>query len=175
MASPLSTTPPTPRIAVYSGTFDPFTLGHDDVVRRAAGLFDQLIIAIAAAHHKKTVFTLEARVEQVRQATCHLPQVQVLPFDGLIVDFCTAHEATVIVRGIRNVTDFDYEAQMAAMNRKLRPEVETVFMLPDAAVQCISSTLVREISKLGGDISQMVSPQIAASLKAAHAAAGKAD
>ena len=161
------------RIAVYSGTFDPFTLGHDDVVRRAAGLFDQVIIAVATAHHKKTVFALEARVEQVRQATSHLPQVKVLPFDGLIVDFCTAHEATAIVRGIRNLTDFDYEAQMAAMNRKLRPEVETVFVLPDAPLQCISSTLVREISKLGGDVSQMVSPQIAASLKAAHTAAGK--
>jgi pantetheine-phosphate adenylyltransferase len=152
-----------PRTAVYSGTFDPFTLGHEDVVRRAAGLFDQVIIAVAAAHHKKTVFTLEARVEQVK----------VLPFDGLIVDFCTAHEATAIVRGIRNLTDFDYEAQMAAMNRKLRPEVETVFVLPDAVVQCISSTLVREISKLGGDVSQMVSPPIASALKAAHAAAGK--
>ena len=162
------------RIAVYSGTFDPFTLGHDDVVRRAAGLFDQVIIAVATAHHKKTVFALEARVEQVRQATSHLPHVTVLPFDGLIVDFCTAHKAAAIVRGIRNLTDFDYEAQMAAMNRKLRPEVETVFVLPDAPLQCISSTLVREISKLGGDVSQMVSPQIAASLKAAHAAAGKA-
>ena len=168
-----STQPPAPRIAVYSGTFDPFTLGHADVVRRAAGLFDQVIIAVAAAHHKKTVFTLDLRVEQVRQATSHLPQVKVLPFDGLIVDFCTANEATAIVRGIRNLTDFDYEAQMAAMNRKLRPEVETIFVLPDASVQCISSTLVREISKLGGDVSQMVSPQIAALLKAAHAAAGK--
>ena len=161
------------RIAVYSGTFDPFTLGHDDVVRCAAGLFDQVIIAVATAHHKKTVFALEARVEQVRQATSHLPHVTVLPFDGLIVDFCTAHKAAAIVRGIRNLTDFDYEAQMAAMNRKLRPEVETVFVLPDASVQCISSTLVREISKLGGDVSQMVSPPIAAALKAAHAAAGK--
>ena len=171
-----SKTSPTQRIAVYSGTFDPFTLGHDDVVRRAAGLFDQLIIAVAVAHHKKTVFTLEARVEQVRHATSQLPRVKVLPFDGLIVDFCTAQKATVIVRGIRNVTDFDYEAQMAAMNRKLRPAVETVFVLPDAPLQCISSTLVREISKLGGDVSQMVSPQIAASLnqaQAAHAAAGK--
>ena len=172
-----STPSPAPRIAVYSGTFDPFTLGHADVVRRATGLFDQVIIAVATAHHKKTVFTLDLRVEQVRQATSHLPQVKVLPFDGLIVDFCTANEATAIVRGIRNLTDFDYEAQMAAMNRKLRPEVETVFVLPDASVQCISSTLVREISKLGGDVSQMVCPQIAASLKAAHltapAAAGK--
>jgi pantetheine-phosphate adenylyltransferase len=162
-----------PRTAVYSGTFDPFTLGHDDVVRRAADLFDQVIIAVAAAHHKKTVFTLDVRVEQVRQATSQLPQVKVLPFDGLIVDFCAAHEATAIVRGIRNLTDFDYEAQMAAMNRKLRPEVETVFVLPDATVQCISSTLVREISKLGGDVTQLVSMPIAAALKAAHAAAGK--
>jgi pantetheine-phosphate adenylyltransferase len=162
-----------PRTAVYSGTFDPFTLGHDDVVRRAAGLFDQVIIAVAAAHHKKTVFTLGVRVEQVRQATRELQQVKVLPFDGLIVDFCKTHEATAIVRGIRNLTDFDYEAQMAAMNRKLRPEVETVFVLPDAAVQCISSTLVREISKLGGDVTQMVSAPIAAALKAAHVAAGK--
>ena len=168
-----STKPHTPRIAVYSGTFDPFTLGHDDVVRRAAGLFDQVIIAVAAAHHKKTVFSLEQRVDQVCEATVSMGNIRVLPFDGLIVDFCTANEATAIVRGIRNLTDFDYEAQMAAMNRKLRPEVETVFVLPDAPLQCISSTLVREISKLGGDVSQMVSPQIAASLKAAHAATGK--
>ena len=165
----------TPRIAVYSGTFDPFTLGHEDVVQRAAGLFDQLIIAVAAAHHKKTVFTLGARVEQVLEATRHLPQVTVLPFDGLIVDFCQAQKATAIVRGIRNLTDFDYEGQMAAMNRKLRPEVETVFLLPDAPLQCISSTLVREISKLGGDVSQMVSPQIAVAIKAFHVAAGKGD
>jgi pantetheine-phosphate adenylyltransferase len=170
-----STKPPALRTAVYSGTFDPFTLGHDDVVRRAAGLFDQVIIAVAAAHHKKTVFSLDARVAQVRQLTEHLPQVKVLPFDGLIVDFCTAHEATAIVRGIRNLTDFDYEAQMAAMNRKLRPEVETVFVLPDAPLQCISSTLVREINKLGGDVSQMVSPPIAAALKAVHTTAGKGD
>ncbi len=169
--SPMPSTKP--RTAVYSGTFDPFTLGHDDVVRRAAGLFDQVIIAVAAAHHKKTMFTLQARVEQVRRATAHLPQVSVLPFDGLIMDFCAAHKASAVVRGIRNMTDFDYEAQMAAMNRKLRPGVETVFLLPEASLQCISSTLVREISKLGGDVSQMVSPEVAASLKAAHAAAGK--
>ena len=161
------------RIAVYSGTFDPFTLGHDDVVRRAAGLFDHVIIAVATAHHKKTVFSLEQRVDQVCEATMSMGHIRVLPFDGLIVDFCTTHKATAIVRGIRNLTDFDYEAQMAAMNRKLRPEVETVFVLPDAPLQCISSTLVREISKLGGDVSQMVSPQIAAALKAAHTPAGK--
>lgn len=157
-----------PRIAVYSGTFDPFTLGHEDVVRRAAGLFDELIVAVAVAHHKKTLFSLDQRVRQVQQATQGLGRVKVLPFDGLIMDFCGAQGATAVVRGIRNMTDFDYEAQMAAMNRKLRPEVETVFLLPDANLQCISSTLVREISKLGGDVGQMVSPAIASELLAAH-------
>lgn len=157
------------RIAVYSGTFDPFTLGHEDVVRRAAGLFDELIVAVAVAHHKKTLFSLEQRVCQVQQASRCLPRVKVLPFDGLIMDFCAAQGATAVVRGVRNLTDFDYEAQMAAMNRKLRPQVETVFLLPDAPLQCISSTLVREISKLGGDVSQMVSPAIATELQAAHA------
>jgi pantetheine-phosphate adenylyltransferase len=158
----------TPRIAVYSGTFDPFTLGHDDVVRRAAALFDQLIVAVAAAHHKKTLFTLDARVEQVKAAVSSLPQVQVMSFDGLIMDFCAAQHAGFVVRGIRNLTDFDYESQMAQMNRKLRPEVETIFVLPDAGVQCISSTLVREISKLGGDVSQMVSPEIKRALAEAQ-------
>ena len=158
-----------PRIAVYSGTFDPFTLGHEDVVRRAAGLFDELIIAVAVAHHKKTLFSLEQRVRQVQQATQGLGRVKVLPFDGLIMDFCAHQGASAVVRGIRNMTDFDYEAQMAAMNRKLKANVETVFLLPDAQLQCISSTLVREISKLGGDVAQMVNPAIAAELRAAHA------
>ena len=161
------------RTAVYSGTFDPFTLGHADVLQRAAGLFDRVIVAVATAHHKKTLFTPGQRVEQVRQGCSEWPNIDVQLFDGLIVDFCRTQRATVIVRGIRNLTDFDYESQMAAMNRKLLPEVETVFLLPDADVQCISSTLVREISKLGGDVSQMVSPAIAIALKAAHAAAGK--
>ncbi len=153
------------RIAVYSGTFDPFTLGHADVVRRAAGLFDVLIIGVAAAHHKKTLFSLEQRIAQVQAETRGMGQVSVLPFDGLIMDFCAAQQAVAVVRGIRNITDFDYEAQMAAMNRKLRAQVETVFLLPDAPLQCISSTLVREISKLGGDVSQMVSPHVATALQ----------
>ena len=161
-----------PRIAVYSGTFDPFTLGHDDVVRRAARLFDQLVIAVAAAHHKKTLFSLAARVEQAQYATKSIAEVKVLPFDGLIMDFCAEHNACAVVRGVRNVTDFDYEAQMAAMNRKLRPQVETVFLLPEATLQCISGTLVREISKLGGNVAQLVSPSVAAALAAVHAAQG---
>ncbi len=159
-----------PRIAVYSGTFDPITLGHLDVVSRAAGLFDQLIIAVAEAHHKKTLFSLPARVLLTQEATKKIANVTILPFTGLIMDFCTQHRACAVVRGIRNVTDFDYEAQMAAMNRKLAPQVETVFLLPDAPLACISSTLVREISKLGGDISQMVSPNVVAALNAAKAA-----
>ncbi|CAN5261703.1 pantetheine-phosphate adenylyltransferase [soil metagenome] len=162
----------TSRIAVYSGTFDPFTLGHDDVVRRAAGLFDQLVIAVAVAHHKKTLFSLDARVQHVQHATQNIAGVTVLPFDGLIMDFCAAQDACAVVRGIRNLTDFDYEAQMAAMNRKLRPQVETVFLLPDAPLACISSTLVREISKLGGQVGQMVSPSIAAALAQIHAKQG---
>ncbi len=170
----VQTSTPSRRIAVYSGTFDPFTLGHGDVVRRAAGLFDELIVAVAVAHHKKTLFSLEQRVQQVQQAMADLPQVRVLPFDGLIMDFCAVQQAVAVVRGVRNLTDFDYEAQMAAMNRKLRPAVETVFLLPDAPLQCISSTLVREISKLGGDVSQMVSPAVAAALQAAHTTAQKA-
>ena len=155
------------RIAVYSGTFDPITLGHIDVMRRAAGLFDQLVIAVAVAHHKKTLFSLEARVNIAQTATDSIANVSVLPFDGLIMDFCAAQNACAVVRGIRNLTDFDYEAQMATMNRKLRPEVETVFLLPDAPLQCISSTLVREISKLGGDVRQMVSPEVLTALQTA--------
>ena len=155
------------RIAVYSGTFDPITLGHVDVVRRAAGLFDQMVIAVAVAHHKKTLFNLDARVKIAQTATESIANVTVLPFDGLIMDFCAAQGACAVVRGIRNLTDFDYEAQMAAMNRKLRPQVETVFLLPDAPLQCISSTLVREISKLKGDVSQMVGPGVLAALQTA--------
>ena len=158
------------RIAVYSGTFDPITLGHLDVLTRAAGLFDQLIMAVATAHHKKTLLSLEARVLLAQEATKKISQVVVMPFDGLIMDFCKKHRAHAVVRGIRNLTDFDYEGQMAAMNRKLAPQVETIFLLPDAPLACISSTLVREISKLGGDVSQMVSPEVMAALHSAKAA-----
>jgi pantetheine-phosphate adenylyltransferase len=159
------------RIAVYSGTFDPITLGHEDVTRRAAGLFDTVIIAVAVAHHKKTLFPLNARLLLAKTALKDIANVKVMPFDGLIMDFCKAQGATAVVRGVRNVTDFDYEAQMAAMNRKLLPSVETIFLLPSADVQPISSTLVREISKLGGDVGQMVSGDVGAALKSAHQAA----
>ena len=156
------------RTAIYSGTFDPITLGHEDVIRRAAGLFDNLIVAVAVAHHKKTLFSLEVRISIAQAALKNIANVKVLPFDGLIMDFCAQHQASAVVRGVRNMTDFDYETQMAAMNRKLRAQVETVFLLPTADVQCISSTLVREISKLGGNVGPMVSPHVAAALEAVY-------
>lgn len=166
MSSALSSSGRGTRIAVYSGTFDPLTLGHEDVVRRSAGLFDEVILAVAKAHHKKTRFSLPERMAMATEATSGLGRIRVLPFEGLIMDFCREHGASAVVRGIRNITDFDYEAQMAAMNRKLYPAVETVFLLPQADLQCISSTLVREISMLGGDVSGMVSAPVARCLKA---------
>jgi len=152
------------KIAVYSGTFDPITLGHLDIVTRAAMMFDEVVIAVAVAHHKKTLFTIEERIALTQTACEGSPNVTVLSFDGLVVDFCKAHQASIIVRGIRNGTDLDYETQMAAMNKKMLQSVESVFLLPTSNVQCISSTLVREIAKLGGDVSEMVSSNVRVAL-----------
>lgn len=151
--------------ALYPGTFDPITLGHEDIVRRAAALFDVVIIAVAAAHHKKTLFSLDERLQMTRQAFADVPQVQVKPFSGLTTAFALEHGAQVLVRGIRSVADFDYEAQLAGMNRDLARAVDTIFLTPEKTVQFISSTLVREISTLGGDVAQFVSPQILEHLK----------
>ena len=153
-------------IAVYSGTFDPLTLGHEDVVRRAAQMFDRVVIAVARAVHKNTRFTLDERLALTQAALADCPNVQALPFDGLIVDFVRAQQASVIVRGLRSLTDYDYETQMAGMNRHLAPEVDTVFLHTSASVQHISSTLVREIAKLGGDVSGLVSAPVLAALQA---------
>jgi len=152
-------------IAVYSGTFDPLTLGHEDVVRRAAALFGTVVIAVARAVHKNTLFTLDERLQLAQTALADCANVQVLAFDGLIVDFVKAQNASVIVRGLRSVTDYDYETQMAGMNRHLAPQVDTVFLHTGAAVQHISSTLVREIAKLGGDVSGLVSEPVLAALR----------
>jgi len=152
-------------IAVYSGTFDPLTLGHEDVVRRAAQMFDRVVIAVARAVHKNTFFDLEQRLALAQAALADCPNVQALPFDGLIVDFVRAQQASVIVRGLRSLTDYDYETQMAGMNRHLAPEVDTVFLHTSASVQHISSTLVREIAKLGGDVSGLVSAPVLAALQ----------
>ncbi len=149
-----------PVIAVYPGTFDPITLGHEDVVRRAAQLFDHLIVAVAAGHHKKALFSLAERIEMAREAVKDYPGVQVESFDGLMRDFVVARGARAMVRGLRAVTDFDYEFQLAGMNRSLMPDVETVFLTPSDKYQFISSTFVREIATLGGEVDKFVSPGV---------------
>lgn len=147
-------------LVVYPGTFDPLTLGHEDLVRRAAQLFDRVIVAVAVAHHKKTLFSLEERMEMAREALSDCPQVQVEAFEGLVTTFATVHGGKAMVRGLRSGTDFDYEFQLAGMNRALVPELETVFLTPSSQYQFISSTLVREIATLGGDVAQFVSPTV---------------
>ena len=147
-------------IAVYPGTFDPITLGHEDIVRRAAALFGELVIAVATAHHKKTLFTLDERLALAADTASRYGNVSVAPFDGLVRDFVVARGGKVMVRGVRGVTDFDYEHQLAGMNRNLAPDVETVFLTPAATLQSVSSSLIREISQLGGDVAPYVSPQV---------------
>ena len=147
-------------IAVYPGTFDPMTLGHEDVVHRASQLFGKLIVAVAAGHHKKSLFTMEERIDMAREALKAYPHVTVEGFSGLVRDFVVARGGKAMVRGVRAVTDFDYEFQLAGMNRHLMPEVETVFMTPSDKYQFISSTFVREIAVLGGEIHQFVSPTV---------------
>jgi pantetheine-phosphate adenylyltransferase len=151
-------------IAVYPGTFDPITLGHEDVVRRAAQLFGRVIVAVAAGHHKKTMFSLDDRINMVREAVQPYPQVTVESFSGLMRDFVVARGAQAMVRGLRAVTDFDYEFQLAGMNRSLMPDVETVFLTPGDKYQFISSTFVREIATLGGEVHKFVSPGVNARL-----------
>jgi pantetheine-phosphate adenylyltransferase len=147
-------------IAVFPGTFDPITLGHQDLIRRSALLFDTVIVAVAAAHHKKTMFTLDERLDSVREVFAGVANVKAEPFTGLVRDFAVSHGARVMVRGVRSVTDFDYEAQLAGMNRALAPDVDTMFLTPDSRFQFISSTLVREIATLKGDVTGFVAPTI---------------
>jgi pantetheine-phosphate adenylyltransferase len=148
-------------IAVYPGTFDPITLGHEDLVRRAAELFPKVIVAVAAAHHKKTLFTLDERLAMVREAVSgYGERVTVESFSGLVRDFVVAHGGKAMVRGLRAVTDFDYEFQLAGMNRALMPDVETVFLTPGDKYLFVSSTLVREIATLGGEVEKFVSPRV---------------
>jgi pantetheine-phosphate adenylyltransferase len=146
--------------AVYPGTFDPITLGHEDVVRRAVQLFGRVIVAVAAGHHKKAMFSLSERIDMAREAVSIYPGVQVESFDGLMRDFIVERGARAMVRGLRAVTDFDYEFQLAGMNRALMPDVETVFLTPGDKFQFISSTFVREIATLGGEVDKFVSPGV---------------
>jgi len=149
-----------PVIAVYPGTFDPMTLGHEDVIRRATQLFEHVIVAVAAGHHKKAMFTLAERMDMACEVVAAFPQVKVESFNGLLRDFVVARGARAMVRGLRAVTDFDYEFQLAGMNRSLMPEVETVFLTPSDKYQFISSTFVREIAMLGGEVDKFVSAPV---------------
>jgi pantetheine-phosphate adenylyltransferase len=157
---------PTPQLAIYPGTFDPMTLGHVDLMRRASRLFDRVMIAVAAGHHKKTMFSLEERLAIARDMAHDLPNVEVVSFSGLLRDFVVGHGGHVVVRGLRAVSDFDYEFQMAGMNRQLMPDVETVFLTPSDQYQFVSGTFVREIASLGGDVSKFVAPSVLARLQA---------
>ena len=148
-------------IAVYPGTFDPLTRGHEDVVRRATQLFDRVIVAVAAGHHKKNaLFSLQERLDMVREVARAYPKVEVESYSGLLRDFVVARGGKAVVRGLRAVTDFDYEFQLAGMNRTLMPDVETVFLTPSDKYQFVSSTFVREIAMLGGEVDKFVSPSV---------------
>lgn len=144
------------RIALYPGTFDPVTQGHVDLVERASTLFDSVIVAVAASRRKEPLFSQEARIALCQQVCAHLPTVRVQAFDGLLVDMARATGAQAVIRGVRSTSDFEYEFQLATMNRAMLPSLETVFLTPEPGLAHISSTLVREIAALGGDVSQFV-------------------
>ena len=151
--------------AIYPGTFDPITEGHIDIVQRAVRLFDEVFIAVAANRDKDPLFAMEERVELAELALSDLPHVRVVGFDTLLVDYAKSVGATVILRGLRAVSDFEYEFQLAGMNRRLSPELETLFLTPSEQYEFISSTMIREIAKLGGDVSMFVPDEVQAALK----------
>ncbi len=149
---------------VYPGTFDPITRGHEDVVRRAAGLFEEVVVAIAASR-SATLFTLDERVTMAREVFAGFDNVKVEGFDGLLMSYVRSQNARVVLRGLRAVSDFEYEFQMAGMNRTLHPDVETVFLTPAEQYTFISASIVREIARFGGDVSKFVSPSVVARLE----------
>ncbi|WP_162922487.1 pantetheine-phosphate adenylyltransferase [Aliivibrio sp. EL58] len=150
--------------AIYPGTFDPITNGHLDLIERASTLFDHLIIAVAASPSKKTLFTLEERVETAEKVVAHLPTVTVLGFSGLMVNFAKEQQANLLIRGLRTTVDFEYEFGLTNMYRKLMPELESVFLTPKEEYAFLSSTIVREVALHGGDISQFVPEAVAKEL-----------
>ncbi|GAB6035220.1 pantetheine-phosphate adenylyltransferase [Galenea microaerophila] len=151
--------------AVYPGTFDPITNGHLDLVERAVRFYDRLVIAVANNRNKQSLFDLDSRVQLVQQVTAHLPHVEVMAFDGLLVEFVHQIQGNVLLRGLRAVSDFEYEFQLASMNRKLAPEIETMFMTPAEQYAFISSSLVKEVARLNGDVSEFVPPIVAQALQ----------
>ncbi len=153
-------------LAVYPGTFDPLTRGHEDLVRRAASLFDRLIVGVGLNMGKNPLFAPPERVDIAREVLAVYPNVEVVSFTGLLVNFVRSRNARVVIRGLRAVSDFEYEFQLAGMNRQLMPDIETIFMTPTDQYQFVSATLVREIAMLGGDVSKFVSPIVQARLTA---------
>ena len=153
-------------IAIYPGTFDPFTRGHEDLVRRAASIFAHVVVGIAVSSNKRPIFSIEERVDMAQTLCADMPNVRVFGFDGLLMDFMRQRNARVILRGLRAVSDFEYEFQMAGMNRSLHPDIETLFLTPGEQYMFISATMVREIAILGGDVSKFVNPLVAEKLAA---------
>jgi pantetheine-phosphate adenylyltransferase len=153
-----------PAPALYPGSFDPITNGHLDVIERAARLFDHVLVAVADNNAKNALFSTEDRVSLIRQSVSALPNVQVTSFKGLLVDFAAASGARVVVRGLRAVTDFEYEFQMALMNKTLRPDLETIFLASREVFTYVSSRVIKEVARLGGDVTRMVPAPVAAAL-----------
>lgn len=153
------------RTAVYPGSFDPLTNGHLDIIRRGTRLFDRVLVAVLENEGKSPLFSIAERMELIARCTSDLPGVEIHSFSGLLVDFMHRHQAAVVVRGIRAVSDYEYELQMALMNRELSPSVETIFMLPAVEYTYVSSRLVKEVFRLGGDVARLVPPIVLESLK----------
>ena len=152
------------RTAIYPGSFDPLTNGHLDVVQRATKLFDRVIVAVAKSESKQPLFTLEERVEMVTRAIRHLPSVEADAFDGLLVEYVARRSAQAVIRGLRAVSDFEFEFQLALMNRKLNEQIETIFMMPKDTYTFLSSRIVKEIARFGGDVSAFVPAHVQAAL-----------
>jgi pantetheine-phosphate adenylyltransferase len=160
------------RHCIYPGTFDPVTFGHLDVLERAARLFDRVTVGVARDSGKATLFSAEERLELLRPCLAKLPHVRAVVFGGLLVDFATAEGATAVIRGLRALSDFEFEFNMALTNRRLRPAVETLFVMPNEAYSYCSSTLVKQVARHGGDVAHFVPPNVAAALKARFATDG---
>jgi pantetheine-phosphate adenylyltransferase len=157
---------PNSRVAIYAGSFDPITRGHEDLMHRSLEFVDRLVVAVASNSTKSPLFTLDERVALIRTALAHEPRIEVRSFGGLLVDFAREVRASLLIRGLRAVSDFEYEYQMALMNRHLSPRLETVFMVPSLDTTYISASMVREVARYGGDVSGLVHESVAEALRA---------